>query len=140
MVAAGGYCVVSLVDERKLVQKGRSEHSIEHEGRAFYFSTPEAGERFRQNRDRYVPWNGGACPVTQLERGKTTPGDPRWGILYAGRLFLCASEEDRRRFFADPGPFATQSLPGAESSTTGSRSQEDAKRSSHGSRVSNFGG
>jgi YHS domain-containing protein len=137
--AAGGYCVVSLVDERKLL-KGRSEHVIEHEGRAFYFATAAAGERFRQNRDRYVPWNGGACPVTQLERGKTTPGDPRWGILYAGQLFLCASAEDRRRFFANPSPFATQSLPGTESSSADSRSQAEANRSSQEARASNFGG
>ena len=137
--AASGFCVVSLVDERKL-KKGQSEHVVQHEGRAYYFSSPAACERFQQNRDRYVPWNGGACPVTQLEHGKTAPGDPRWGILYAGRLFLCASEEDRRRFFANPSPFATQSLPGTASSSEDSRSQNDASQSSQEARVSNFGG
>jgi YHS domain-containing protein len=138
-LAANGYCVVALVDERKLL-KGRRGHSIEHEGRVFYFSSVAAGERFRQNRDRYVPWNGGTCPVNRLERGQSTPGDPRWGVLYAGRLFLCASEDARRRFFANPGPFATQSVVDAESSTVGSRSQHEATPSSHEARVSNFGG
>ena len=42
--------------------------------------------------------------MTQLEQGRRQPGEPRWGVLYAGRLFLCASEEDRRRFIANPEP------------------------------------
>jgi YHS domain-containing protein len=135
-LAVKGYCPVSLVDERKLL-KGQSEHSIVHEGRKFYFSSQAASERFRQNRDRYVPWSGGTCPVTRLEQGISMPGDPRCGILYAGRLFLCASEDDRRRFFANPGPYAAQRVALAASSSVTSHSENDVNRSNNGARVSN---
>ncbi len=106
-VAVSGYCPVSLVDLRKLA-KGRSENSIAHEGSTYLFSSPAAGERFRAQPARYVPWGGGSCPVTQLEQARRQRGEPRWGVLYAGRLFLCASEEDRRRFIANPSRYAAQ--------------------------------
>ncbi len=45
----------------------------------YYFSSQAASERFRQNRDRYVPWNGGTCPVTQLEQGLSHARRPSLG-------------------------------------------------------------
>ena len=126
-IAVSGYCPVSLVEERKLV-KGRSEHAVVHEGRTYHFASPAASERFRQQPARYVPWSGGTCPVTQLEQGLAKPGDPRWGVLYAGRLFLCASEEDRRRFVANPGRFADQEIARAGSADSDSPSQKGVNR------------
>jgi YHS domain-containing protein/thioredoxin-related protein len=125
--AVSGYCAVSLVDERKLV-KGRSENSIAHEGNTYRFSSPAAGERFREQPARYVPWGGGSCPVTQLEHARRQPGDPRWGVLYAGRLFLCASEEDRRRFIANPSRYAALELAVAGSSCADSLTQNEVNR------------
>jgi YHS domain-containing protein len=63
-------------------------------------------DRFRKDPDRYVPANRGDCPVTQVDRNLARPGDPRWGVLYQGRLYLCASPDDRRRFLGDPGRYA----------------------------------
>ncbi len=80
--AVSGYCPVSLVDDRKL-KKGRNENTVVHEGRAYLCSNAAACERFRRQPDRYAPWSGGACPVTQLEQARSQPGDPRWGVLYA---------------------------------------------------------
>jgi YHS domain-containing protein len=119
-LAVSGYCPVSLVEDRKLV-KGQSEHSIAHQGRTYRFSSPTARQRFQEQPARYLPWSGGSCPVTQLEQARTEPGDPRWGVLYAGRLFLCATEEDRRRFVANPSPYATQEIaePGFSSAKSG---------------------
>jgi YHS domain-containing protein len=119
--------------------KGQDEHSLAHEGRTFYFSSQAARERFRQNRQRYLPWSGGTCPVTQLEHGISTPGDPHWGILYSGQLFLCASEDDRRRFFANPGLYAAQRVAVTASSRLGAHSENDLNRSNNGERVSNSG-
>ncbi len=121
-LAVAGYCAVSLVEERKLV-KGRREHAVAHEGRTYYFSSVGATDRFRLQPERYVPWSGGACPVTQLERGLTRPGDPRRGVLYAGRLFLCASEEDRRRFVANPDRFGVEQVAHDGSAVPGSHSR-----------------
>ncbi len=103
--AASGYCLVSLVDDRKLVA-GRAEYIVRHEGQAYRFATAAHAATFRKNPERYVPANGGDCPVAKLDRGSSRPGDPRFGVLCEGRLFLCSSTEARRTFFDDPGRYA----------------------------------
>jgi YHS domain-containing protein len=125
-IAVSGYCPVSLVEERKLV-KGRREHSVVHDGRAYYFTTSAASERFRQEPARYVPWSGGNCPVTQLEQGVTKPGNARWGVLYSGRLFLCASDLDRRKFVVNPDAFADQPVTQARLSDAGGSEVERSR-------------
>jgi YHS domain-containing protein len=104
-LALGGYCPISLVADRKLVP-GRAEHSVVHEGRTYRFAGAAMLDRFRKDPDRYIPANRGDCPVAQLDRGAARPGDPRWGVLYLGRLYLCASDDDRRRFLGEPGRYA----------------------------------
>jgi len=104
-LALSGYCVVSLICERKLVP-GQPHYAVRHEGRTYRFATVVMSERFRKEPERYLPGNDGACPVTQVERGIAKPGNPRWGVLYRGRLFVCATEEDRRMFFKNPELYA----------------------------------
>jgi YHS domain-containing protein/thiol-disulfide isomerase/thioredoxin len=104
-LALSGYCPVSLVSDRKLVA-GQTEYTVRHEGTAYRFASAVLSERFRQEPERYIPANGGDCPVTELDRGIARPGDPRWGVLYHGRLYLCASEGARRRFLTEPGRYA----------------------------------
>jgi len=106
-LALNGYCTVSLIDDRKLV-KGQAEHAVAHQGRTYRFGSLTASERFRQDPARYLPWNDGACPVTQLEERLSKPGDPRWGVLYAGRLYVCASEQNRRRFMENPARYVAE--------------------------------
>jgi YHS domain-containing protein len=104
-LAIKGYCTVSLIRDRKLVP-GRSEYAIEHEGLTYRFASPSLKDLFREQPDLYVPANQGACPVTQLDHGKTQPGDPKWGILFQSHLFLFASDEARRRFVEEPQRYA----------------------------------
>jgi YHS domain-containing protein len=104
-VALRGFCPVSLIRDRKLVA-GRADYTVRHAGRTYRFATLEMSDRFRLEPDRFVPVNNGSCPVTQLDRGKTGPGDPKWGVLYKNHLFLCASEQDRRRFLQEPDRYA----------------------------------
>jgi YHS domain-containing protein len=104
-LALSGYCPVSLISDRKLVA-GQTEYTVHHEGRAYRFASAVLSDRFRREPERYIPANGGDCPVTELDRGLARPGDPRWGVLYQGRLYLCASEEARRRFLGAPGRYA----------------------------------
>jgi YHS domain-containing protein len=93
----GGYCAVSLMEDRKLVM-GRAEHSIVHQGRTYRFGSLATSERFRRDPARYRPFGGGTCPVTQVEEGITKAGEARWGALYAGRLFVFTSDQNRRLF------------------------------------------
>jgi YHS domain-containing protein len=104
-LAMDGYCAVSLVRDRKLVA-GRSEYAVRHDGLTYRFGSLAMKDMFREQPDRYVPLNRGACPVTQLDRGEARPGLPRWGILYNDHLVLCASEEARRRFLDGPDRYA----------------------------------
>ena len=104
-IALEGFCVVSLIRDRKLVV-GQSAHAVEHRGLTYRFASPAMKNLFREEPARYEPANHGACPVTQLDLGKTQPGDPRWGILYQKHLFLFANDEARRRFAEEPGRYA----------------------------------
>jgi YHS domain-containing protein len=103
--ALSGYCPVSLISDRRLVA-GQAEYTIEHEGRAYCLASSAMSHRFRREPDRYVPGNRGDCPVSQVDLGAMQPGDPKWGVLYQGRLFLCATEGARRRFLKDPERYA----------------------------------
>jgi len=106
-LALSGYCAVSLICDRKLVP-GQTDFTVRHEGRIYRFASLVMSDRFRKEPERFLPKNNGACPVTQVERGIARAGDPRWGVLYRGQLFLCASAEDRRLFLKNPDLYAAQ--------------------------------
>jgi YHS domain-containing protein len=104
-LSLAGYCPVSLVGDRKLVA-GKSEHTVQHEGKTYRFAGAAMSDRFRKDPERYIPANGGDCPVIELDRGAARPGNPRWGVIYQGRLYLCASDDARRRFLGEPERYA----------------------------------
>jgi YHS domain-containing protein len=103
-LALGGFCPVSLVRDRRLVA-GKPELATTHEGRIYRFANSLMSEQFRKEPQVFIPANDGRCPVSEVESGRQRPGDPRFGVLYQGHLFLCASAEDRRRFLEDPASF-----------------------------------
>ena len=104
-LALSGYCPVSLVSDKRLVQ-GQAEYTVTHEGRLYRFANLITFNLFRRDPERYVPVNGGNCPVAEIERKDTVPGDPRFGVLFQGRLFLCATDADRQKFLQEPARYA----------------------------------
>jgi YHS domain-containing protein len=104
-LALSGYCPVSLISDKKLVA-GHTEYAVTHEGRLYRFASMLTFNLFRRDPERYVPVNDGNCPVAQVDRGMMRPGDPRFGALYQGRLFLCATAADRKRFLEEPARYA----------------------------------
>jgi YHS domain-containing protein len=104
--ALSGYCPVSLVADRRLIQ-GQVEYTVTHEGRLYRFANMLTFNLFRRDPERYVPVNNGDCPVTQVDRGIRQPGNPKFGMLYEGRLYLCASDADRKHFFEQPARYAS---------------------------------
>lgn len=56
----------------------------------------------------------GYCPVTLIERHHQTPndphcwvqGDPRWGVVHRGIVYLFAGPEEQKRFLADPDRYS----------------------------------
>ena len=104
-LALSGYCPVSLITNHRLV-RGQGEHTVQHEGHIYRFASADLSSQFRKDPERFIPVNRGNCPVTQVDDGGAKPGEPRWGVLYQGRLFVCASDEARRRFLGDPQRYA----------------------------------
>lgn len=104
-LALSGYCPVSLVSDKRLVQ-GQAEYTVTHEGRLYRFANLLSFNRFRRDPQRFVPVNDGYCPVAQVDRADRRPGNPSFGALYQGRLFLCSNQADRKRFLQDPARYA----------------------------------
>jgi YHS domain-containing protein len=104
-LALAGYCPVSLVRDRKLII-GKAEYTVRHAGWNYRFASLDSSDRFREEPDRFVPAKNGLCAVNQMDRGKARIGNPQWGVVYRNHLFLCASEQDRRRFLEDPDRYA----------------------------------
>ena len=100
-VALAGYCPVSLVVDRKLVV-GQAGISARYEGREYRFATETGRALFQKYPERFIPVNGARCPVNQVDSGDPRPGDPHWGVLYQGHLFLCADESSRKHFLDQP--------------------------------------
>ena len=108
-VALAGYCPVSLLNEQRLVP-GRADLAIEHDGRIFRFASEAEKRAFRTRPDAFAPANDGRCPVSQVERGDLRPGDPRWGVVYHGHLYLFKDATERARFAKDPERYANIDL------------------------------
>jgi YHS domain-containing protein/thiol-disulfide isomerase/thioredoxin len=104
-LALSGYCPVSLVSNKRLVP-GQAEYTVVHQGRLYRFASLITFNLFRRDPERYVPSNAGNCPVAQIERKAQEPGDPRFGVLFQGRLFLCATDADRKKFLDEPARYA----------------------------------
>jgi YHS domain-containing protein/thiol-disulfide isomerase/thioredoxin len=108
-IALAGYDTVSLVKGRGLVP-GRASLAVRHDGQEFRFADEAARDEFLRHPERFLPTNRGRCPVHLVDRGLEVGGDPAFGVYYQGRLYLCADEEARQRFAADPARYADADL------------------------------
>lgn len=104
-VALAGYDPVTLLQDQKLVP-GRPDLAVEHDGRVFRFVNEAGRAAFLRQPESFAPVNGGRCPVSQVDRGDFASGDPRWGVVYNGHLFLFRDLTDRDRFAKDPERYA----------------------------------
>lgn len=104
-LALAGYCPVSLVVDHRLTS-GKQELSLQHDGRQYRFATDESRARFRKQPELFVPVNAGRCPVRQVDEAKTQLGDPHYGVLYEGHLYVCANEASRKLFLEKPERYA----------------------------------
>jgi YHS domain-containing protein/thiol-disulfide isomerase/thioredoxin len=104
-VSLAGYCPVSLVRDHRLVP-GQPDQRLEHDGHEYRFADSGMRSMFRSQPERFIPVNAGRCPVDQVDRGESVAGDPRWGVLYQGHLYLCADRQRRERFLKNPERYA----------------------------------
>lgn len=108
-VALAGYDAVALVAGRGL-EPGSPALSVRHDGQEFRFVNEADRAAFQRRPERYQPAIRGRCAVSLVDRGAAVEGDPRWGVYYRDRLYLCADETARRRFAADPDRYADADL------------------------------
>ena len=104
-VALAGYDPVTLLQDQKLVP-GRADLVAEHGGRQFRFANETGRDAFLKQPESFAPANDGRCPVSQVDRGDFATGDPHWGVVYNGHLFLFRDMADRDRFAKDPERYA----------------------------------
>jgi thioredoxin-related protein/YHS domain-containing protein len=104
-VALDGFCPISLVEGHRLIP-GQRALTLSHDGLVYRFADDEMRRVFQRQPGRYLPVNGGRCPVTQVDRGEIRTGEARWSVLFKDHLFLCADEEVRDRFLKNPERYA----------------------------------
>ena len=56
--------------------------------------------------ERDPPALDGYCAVTLVQEEKWVKGDPRWGVVHRGRVYLFASQQNAEAFYGDPATYA----------------------------------
>ncbi len=109
-VAFDGYCLTSLVDERRLV-KGTAQHSLVYRGKRLRFASAEAKAKFQAHPDRYWPADDGRCPVSAADENVQRVGHPRFAVRFGERMWFLSDEEHLERFMSRPQRYASAPMP-----------------------------
>jgi YHS domain-containing protein len=99
-----GYCPVTLWTNRKW-EKGSPQFQAEHQGQTYWLTSQEQLDAFQQHPERYVPQFLGCDPILIHDDDRTVAGSTRYGAFYDDELFLFTSDENRKRFKADPDKY-----------------------------------
>lgn len=100
-----GFCPVTMQKENRW-QQGDVRWGCYHRGRTYLFASQEARDEFLKGADEYAPALSGMDPVLAIDSGKAEAGKQEFGIEYEGRLYLFSSEDNLRKFFAQPKHYA----------------------------------
>ncbi len=104
-LAADGYCVVTLRDQRQW-QPGDPRIAVIFDGRIYRFAANRQLAIFAAAPTVYAPVLSGDCLTTFAETGQRVPGTIQLGVVQGGRLHFFADADARRRFLADPAKYA----------------------------------
>lgn len=105
VLAMQGFCPVRLVEGKGRIA-GDARLAAFHDGHSYRFADAEARALFMTDPEKYLPSGGGVCVVSLRDDKRPTPGDPRFGATYHGRLYLFADESARSKFAADPDGYS----------------------------------
>ena len=89
-----------LTDYRELVD-AKLEHTTEHEGRQYWFSSSDARERFMLDPTAYVRARGNRCGDLR-PTGESREGSLDHAVWFRGKLYLFDSADSRAAFAAAP--------------------------------------
>ena len=104
-VALAGFCPVTLVQGRGLTA-GQRRFAVRYDGHEYRFANAAERDAFLKEPEKFLPSNGGQCVVTQVEKGESVRGNPRFGVFYKDRLYLLADEPAREVFAREPEKYA----------------------------------
>ncbi len=105
LTAAGSPLGLHGVDPVAFIQlenriQGTAAFTSVHDGVAYYFASEGTQKTFEQSPDRYVPQNGGFCTYG-VSVGKKFDGNPQYGAVVGGKLYVFLNEDIYRAFDAD---------------------------------------
>ncbi|MFN0197725.1 MAG: thioredoxin family protein [Planctomycetaceae bacterium] len=106
-LAFDGYCLVSALDDRKLVE-GLPQFGVTYAGKMVFFVSQEHRDTFIAHPLRYWPGNNGICPVSAVEGELNSDGHLQFATVYHNRLWLFSDEAHRNRFIENPAAFAAR--------------------------------
>ncbi len=86
-IALAGYDAVSYFNQKK-PSKGQEEHTVNHQGILYRFSTATNKELFKANPRKYEPEYGGWCAYAMGAKGEKVSVDPETFKIVNGKLFL----------------------------------------------------
>lgn len=104
-VALEGYCVVTLLEQRKW-QRSDPKYGAIHRGRTYLFASEAEQKKFLANPDGYSPMLSGFDPVIFSQRGELVEGKRSYGLTYNKQIFLFADEASLQAFSKSPHSYA----------------------------------
>ncbi len=106
-LAFDGYCLVSALDDRQLVE-GLPQFGVIYAGKMVFFASQDHRDAFIAQPRRYWPGNNGLCPVSADEGELDSNGHLQFATVYHNQLWLFADEANRNRFIENPASFAAR--------------------------------
>lgn len=100
-----GKDVVSLVDGNN-EQDGNKEIAGRFDGQTYLFASVEHKTKFEQDPGRYVPALAGYSLVSYKNTGKLVPGSISFRVTTPDRLYLFASDDEKKAFESNKEAFA----------------------------------
>jgi YHS domain-containing protein len=108
-IAAQGYCLVTLRDQRKWVLGSRDVQAIRGD-KIYLFANARERDIFAAAPELYLPALDGDCLVTFADTGERQPGQLQWGMIHQGRVYFFARQEHLLRFQTEPQAYVDADL------------------------------
>jgi YHS domain-containing protein/thiol-disulfide isomerase/thioredoxin len=101
LIGLDGFCPVTLYQQRR-IKPGNPRYTAIHQGIRYQCASAEFRDLFRANPERYAPAAQGCDPIALVRDQRAVPGTIRFGVWYAGKLYLFQSNENLQTFKAAP--------------------------------------
>ena len=108
-LVAAGFSVVALRDQQQWV-RGNNAYQAIFDGQLYWFANQRDKDIFIAAPEKYAPILGGDCIVTFAESEERIPGDPRYGIVHQGRIYLFADDTNRTKFQENAAHYASADI------------------------------